>query len=133
MATSLKETRFDVGTESAELRRVWITRGITNETLTLIFQTYNEDHQVPDSAGTATAYFCGVKTNMGLIGIDARSRRGECSSQNDTELTSILDWSKAAGTCLNLLLFFLLLRAPGSFPEMMSTFGPQSHHFASTD
>ena len=28
------------------------------------------DYQVPDSAGTATAIFSGVKTRMGVLGID---------------------------------------------------------------
>ena len=33
-------------------------------------KTYNVDYQVPDSAGTATALFSGVKTNMAVLGID---------------------------------------------------------------
>jgi alkaline phosphatase len=35
-----------------------------------VFQTYNTDYQVPDSAGTATAIFSGVKTRMAVLGID---------------------------------------------------------------
>ena len=31
---------------------------------TALLKTYNIDRQTPDSAGTATAYFTGVKTNM---------------------------------------------------------------------
>ena len=30
-------------------------------------KTYNVDSQVPDSAGTATAFMSGVKTNLGNI------------------------------------------------------------------
>ena len=30
---------------------------------TALLKTYNVDRQVPDSAGTATAYWTGVKTN----------------------------------------------------------------------
>lgn len=42
-------------------------------------QTYNADLQVPDSAGTATAYQCGVKANYGTLGIDQRVPRYNCS------------------------------------------------------
>ena len=31
---------------------------------TALLKTYNVDRQTPDSAGTATAYFTGVKTNI---------------------------------------------------------------------
>lgn len=40
-------------------------------------QTYNADYQVPDSAGTATAYLCGVKANMGTLGVDERVQKGD--------------------------------------------------------
>lgn len=32
-------------------------------------QTYNTDTQVPDSAGTATALFSGVKTRAGMVSL----------------------------------------------------------------
>ncbi|KAK2496745.1 hypothetical protein MC885_012820 [Smutsia gigantea] len=32
-------------------------------------KTYNTDAQVPDSAGTGTAYLCGVKANEGTLGV----------------------------------------------------------------
>ncbi|KAH0624261.1 hypothetical protein JD844_007924 [Phrynosoma platyrhinos] len=38
-------------------------------------KTYNVDRQVPDSAGTATAYLCGVKGNYQTIGLSAASRQ----------------------------------------------------------
>lgn len=67
-------------------------------------KTYNQDAQTADSAGTATAYFSGVKTNLGVLGCDARSRRGNCSSMvSGSELTSILDWSLAAGKSVGLV------------------------------
>ena len=31
-------------------------------------KTYNTDSQVPDSAGTASALFTGVKTRLGVVG-----------------------------------------------------------------
>ena len=33
-----------------------------------LIKTYNTDKQVPDSAGTATALFSGVKTRSGMLG-----------------------------------------------------------------
>lgn len=67
-------------------------------------KTYNQDAQTADSAGTATAYYSGVKTNLGLIGVDARGIRGNCSSMvNGSELNSILDWSLAAGKAVGLV------------------------------
>lgn len=60
-------------------------------------QTYNVDHQTPDSAGTGTAYLCGVKTNMGIIGMDAGVLLGQCDNSTGREATSILRWSHAAG------------------------------------
>ncbi|WAR23807.1 PPBT-like protein [Mya arenaria] len=61
-------------------------------------KTYCQDSQVTDSASSATAYLCGVKANIGTIGVDARVRHGDCASQKGAELTSILDWSMAAVT-----------------------------------
>ena len=36
-----------------------------------LFKTYSVDHQVPDSAATATAIFSGVKTRSDVLGIDS--------------------------------------------------------------
>jgi len=58
---------------------------------------YNIDHQTPDSAATATAYLCGVKAQMGTIGVDGRAKRGNCSSSIGTNVSSILDWAQQAG------------------------------------
>ncbi|XP_051873983.1 intestinal-type alkaline phosphatase 1-like [Pristis pectinata] len=60
-------------------------------------KTYNVDHQVPDSAGTATAYLCGVKANYGTIGLSAAARRGNCSTTIGHEVTSVLKRAKDAG------------------------------------
>ena len=61
------------------------------------FQTYSVDFQIPDSAATATAYLCGVKTNLNTIGVSAAARNGVCRSQKGNEVTSILRWAKDAG------------------------------------
>jgi alkaline phosphatase len=62
------------------------------------FQTYNTDHQVPDSAATATAMFTGVKTRFGLVGVDDRVTRGDCDSYRpEMDLKSIFFIAKEAG------------------------------------
>ena len=60
-------------------------------------QTYNTNAQVPDSAGTATAYLCGVKANEGTVGVSAATQRSQCNTTRGNEVTSILRWAKDAG------------------------------------
>ncbi|ROT67675.1 putative alkaline phosphatase, tissue-nonspecific isozyme isoform X1 [Penaeus vannamei] len=43
-------------------------------------KTYNVDKQVPDSAGTGTAYLTGVKTNYKTIGFDASIKYNDCQT-----------------------------------------------------
>ena len=62
-----------------------------------LFQTYNQDRQTADSSGTATAFLSGIKTNFGVLGVDGRSRRGDCATKAGTEINSILHWSKDEG------------------------------------
>lgn len=52
-----------------------------------------------DSAGTATAYLCGVKANEGTVGVSAAAVRGHCNTTQGNEVTSILKWAKDAGVC----------------------------------
>ncbi|XP_041457233.1 alkaline phosphatase-like [Lytechinus variegatus] len=60
-------------------------------------KTYSTDKQVPDSAATATAYLCGVKTKKGVLGIDDRVERGDCVSSLGGEVKSILEMAQEAG------------------------------------
>ncbi|CAN2387966.1 alkaline phosphatase activity [Pristimantis euphronides] len=60
-------------------------------------KTYNTNAQVPDSAGTATAYLCGVKANEGTVGVNAAAVRGQCNTTEGNEVNSILKWAKDAG------------------------------------
>ncbi|KAJ8781594.1 hypothetical protein J1605_010852 [Eschrichtius robustus] len=60
-------------------------------------KTYNVDRQVPDSAGTATAYLCGVKANMKTIGVSAAARYNECSTVRGNEVMSVMNRAKRAG------------------------------------
>nr|XP_033777818.1 alkaline phosphatase-like [Geotrypetes seraphini]XP_033777819.1 alkaline phosphatase-like [Geotrypetes seraphini] len=60
-------------------------------------KTYNTNAQVSDSAGTATAYLCGVKANEGTVGVSAASVRAQCNTTRGNEVDSILKWAKEAG------------------------------------
>ncbi|NWZ87339.1 PPBT protein, partial [Poecile atricapillus] len=67
-------------------------------------KTYNTNAQVPDSAGTATAYLCGVKANEGTLGVSAGVTRDRCNTTKGQEVTSILRWAKeAAGKAVGIV------------------------------
>ncbi|XP_060071407.1 alkaline phosphatase-like [Ylistrum balloti] len=66
-------------------------------------RTYNQDHTTPDSAGTGTQYLCGVKSNLGMLGLEARVTRGDCEASKDAHLTSIYDWSMAKGKAVGVV------------------------------
>ena len=55
-------------------------------------KTYNTDYQVPDSAGTATALFSGVKTKMAVLGIDQTPEWNKCDPEKveKSKLKSLL-------------------------------------------
>uniref|UniRef100_A0A8C6MNZ5 Alkaline phosphatase n=1 Tax=Mus spicilegus TaxID=10103 RepID=A0A8C6MNZ5_MUSSI len=60
-------------------------------------KTYNVDRQVPDSAGTATAYLCGVKANYKTIGLSAAARLDQCNTTFGNEVFSVMYRAKKAG------------------------------------
>ncbi len=60
-------------------------------------QTYNIDHQVADSAGTATAFLCGVKARYGTVGLGPGARRGDCRASQGHNVTCILELAQRAG------------------------------------
>ncbi|XP_037377824.1 intestinal-type alkaline phosphatase-like [Talpa occidentalis] len=60
-------------------------------------KTYNVDRQVPDSAGTATAFLCGVKAHFQTLGVSAAARHGQCSTTRGNEVTSVMYRAKKAG------------------------------------
>jgi alkaline phosphatase len=63
------------------------------------FQTYNTDYQVPDSSGTATALFSGVKTKMSVVGVDNRIAFNVCDPDvvEKARVKGMLHWAQAAG------------------------------------
>lgn len=68
-------------------------------------KTYCVDRQVPDSAATATAFFTGVKTNYGLVGVDSNVRRYNCEdhANKNYHTKSIADWAMDAGKAAGLV------------------------------
>lgn len=55
-------------------------------------KTYNTDKQVPDSAGTATALFTGIKTQIGAICLNPVTN----TSRPSERLKTIIDWAQKA-------------------------------------
>uniref|UniRef100_A0AAQ4P3R4 Alkaline phosphatase n=1 Tax=Gasterosteus aculeatus aculeatus TaxID=481459 RepID=A0AAQ4P3R4_GASAC len=66
-------------------------------------KTYNTNAQVPDSAGTATAYLCGVKANEGTVGVSAAATRTQCNTTRGNEVTSILRWASDTGMSVGIV------------------------------
>ncbi|KAK2835400.1 hypothetical protein Q5P01_015884 [Channa striata] len=66
-------------------------------------KTYNVDQQMPDSAGTATAYLCGVKANYGTLGVTAATPRKNCSASRGNEVNSVLHRAKMAGKSVGIV------------------------------
>uniref|UniRef100_A0A4Y0BMI4 Alkaline phosphatase n=1 Tax=Anopheles funestus TaxID=62324 RepID=A0A4Y0BMI4_ANOFN len=57
-------------------------------------KTYNTDRQVPDSAGTATAMFSGIKTKYGVLGVDFTITETNLEA---AKVPSFMDWAQAEG------------------------------------
>lgn len=60
-------------------------------------KTYNVDAQTPDSAGTMTAMISGIKTDVGVIGVDEDIVRGDCSTVAGNELVTALELAELRG------------------------------------
>ena len=60
-------------------------------------KTYNVDAQTPESVDTMTAMASGVKTDVGVIGIDEAVERGSCTSGKGHELVTSLELAEIAG------------------------------------
>ncbi|NXN52415.1 PPBI phosphatase, partial [Rynchops niger] len=66
-------------------------------------KTYNVDRQVPDSAGTATAYLCGVKGNYQTIGLSAAARYSQCNTTQGNEVISVLERARKEGKAVGIV------------------------------
>lgn len=70
---------------------------------TALVKTYNVDAQTPDSAGTMTAMISGVKTDVGVIGVDEDVVRGDCSTVSGNELATALELAEIRGLSTGVL------------------------------
>ncbi|GFS41922.1 alkaline phosphatase, tissue-nonspecific isozyme [Trichonephila inaurata madagascariensis] len=66
-------------------------------------RTYATDKYVPDSASTATAFLCGVKTKYEGVGVDDSILHADCSSVPGTEVRCIGEWAIAEGKAVGLV------------------------------
>jgi alkaline phosphatase len=64
---------------------------------TALVKTYNVDAQTPDSAGTMTAMMSGLKTDVGVIGVDEDVERGECATVSGNEVITALELAEIKG------------------------------------
>ena len=64
---------------------------------TAIVKVYNVNAQTPDSAGTMTAMMTGLKTDVGVIGVDEDIVRGDCTTVAGNELFTYLELAEVAG------------------------------------
>lgn len=71
--------------------------------VTGLIKTYNVNSQTADSAGTMSAIVTGVKTDIGVFGVDERVESDDCSSAAGTELLSILDIAELAGVATGVI------------------------------
>nr|XP_022338383.1 alkaline phosphatase, tissue-nonspecific isozyme-like [Crassostrea virginica] len=80
-----------------------------------LIKTYSVNEQVPDSAGTATAFLCGVKAQSGVLGVDDTATYNNCSSTLGAEVDSILRMSKQKGKSVGIVTTTRLTHAtPGA-------------------
>ena len=64
---------------------------------TALVKTYNVDAQTPDSAGTMTAMMSGVKTDVGVIGVNEHIERGQCETVAGNEVITALELAEIKG------------------------------------
>lgn len=60
-------------------------------------KTYNINAQTPDSAGTATSMNTGVKTTIGVIGVDGTLVRGDCAAVEAAKVANLAEILTAEG------------------------------------
>lgn len=70
---------------------------------TALVKTYNVDAQTPDSAGTMTAMMSGLKTDVGVIGVDEDISRGDCSTVAGNEVITALELAEIKGLATGII------------------------------
>ncbi len=64
---------------------------------TALSKTYNTNRQIPDSAGTASAFLSGTKTRSNVISVNQNAVQGDCQSTQGNHLESFLELSEKVG------------------------------------
>lgn len=76
--------------------------------------TYSANALITDSSASATAYSCGIKTTNGVLGVDARTVKGDSLSGGKVE--SILEKAEKAGYATGLVTTAMIQHAtPAAF------------------
>lgn len=60
-------------------------------------KTYCADRQVTDSAASATALMCGIKTNYETLGVNAGAEHNNCSTEQNTKVNCMMRWGQLEG------------------------------------
>jgi alkaline phosphatase len=74
-----------------------------NFPFTGLSKTYNVDAQTPDSAGTMSAIMTGVKTDIGVFGVDENVVLGDCSTVEPNQVVNALELAEIAGLATGVL------------------------------
>lgn len=75
---------------------------------TAVMQTDIFNSQIPESAASSTALFCGVKTNFENLGVDASAGRSACTNI-DSHTPSIMSWAQDKNIKTGLVGIFLFI------------------------
>ena len=62
-----------------------------------------------DSAGTATAFMCGVKTRVGVLGVNQHVKRGDCLSEESNKVKSMLKYAIDDGRFLQSIPLYYII------------------------
>ncbi|XP_067949435.1 uncharacterized protein [Watersipora subatra] len=85
-------------------------------------KTYCTDMTTTDSAASATAYHCGVKTKYEMVGVDDKALRKQCSTVEAATVPSVLDHALAEGKSVGIVTTDALVGASPSGAYAHSAF-----------
>jgi alkaline phosphatase len=80
-------TRLFMGQQEGGYGDDFVMHHETFPALALV-KTYNTNSQTPDSAGTSTSMMTGVKTKIGVLGVDEDIVRGDCTTLPGNEVAN---------------------------------------------
>lgn len=75
---------------------------------TAVMQTDIFNSQIPESAASSTALFCGVKTNFENLGVDASAGRSACKNI-DSHTPSIMSWAQDKNIKTGSVIFIFII------------------------